>query len=281
MARRAGSLALLLLYVGASFSACEPPAPAPQIAPTPTELQASPSPPDVLDVTGCRGLEVPSNREVNTSLDRKGGTLDFSYYAPKLQRDRSVTIRYRDDPSCRRNPETRRLIQHVGAAEEIDACVDLPRNPPAGMTRVELWFWDRYDYSGWPKPLVIHRDIPSSRSIARDAVEAWIAGPRGDERKLTLRMGNPDTEVLGLDIDNGVARIELNEAFHATGLGTSSEGQLMYSLVGVLTQFEPVERVILMHEGKELNSWGGHGGMLEPGGETRPGPKWYRTAPVC
>lgn len=274
---RVGVAALVAVL---SFAACEPESPAPEAVPTPTAAEASPTPTEPA-VTSCRGLEVPFDREVNTNLDKESGTLEFAYR--KAGRNQQVTIRYRDDPWCRRNRDTRSLIFHVGGGQDILGCLSLPTEPPGGMTRVELWFGGtfegRYQFS---RSLVVHRDIPTVEGIASAAIEALIAGPNKAERRLGARaIGSPDTDLLGINVVGGTAHVDVDWDFHDTGLGTCCEGLVLSNLVGTVTQFEPIERMFLWTDGKRLKAWGGHAGILDPEGEKRPGPKWYRIAPAC
>lgn len=66
-------------------------------------------------VTSCRGLDVPDNVEVNTSLNKQERLLEFSYYDTDSGRDRTFTIKY-SSRTCKKNMETRQLIEHALAA---------------------------------------------------------------------------------------------------------------------------------------------------------------------
>ncbi len=281
----------LLLAVGmlVVLTACEPESPAPTPTPIPTEAEPSPTPTDGLEVTGlevtsCKGLEVPLDGEVNTYLDRAGGLLEFSYW--KGGRNHDVTIRYRDDPACRRNPETRRLILHVGAGRGILGCLDLPTEPPAGMTRVELWFEDfTFEISGaqmW-RALVVRRDIPATDPIAAAAVQAWIDGPTPAERKLGAHRTAPEgVELRGIDVEGSTAQVDMSEEIHYTQRGTCCEEVVLDTLIGTITQFEGIERMQLWTDGERARSFGGHGESLEPEGrENDLGPRYVRRIPVC
>lgn len=168
-------------------------------------------------------------------------------------------------------------------AANQERCQELSESPTRGKKRIELWFANANShYVRFPKPLVVHRDFPSGDVIAKAAVEAWIAGPTRTERAAGARsIVNTNTEILSLEIQGGIASIDVNYAFHKTGLGTCCEDVVLRSLVGVLTQFSTVERVVLFTEGERNKFWGGHGGILDPQGEARPRRDDYRIARRC
>jgi spore germination protein GerM len=209
--------------------------------------------------------------------------LEFSYYVPKLQLDRHITIRYREDLSCRRNPDTRRLIEHVGAGREIVGCLDLPETPRDGMTRVELWFGDSTDQSAIAPSLVVHRDIAATDAIAAGTVRAWIEGPTDEEKEAGAYPSAPQrSKLLGIDVHNGTAVLDLNEAFERTGLGTTYEGAILEQLAGTITQFDAVDRGLLKIEGEFQEGYMGHAFIVdEEHPLTRPAKKRYRVAARC
>lgn len=283
---RPRSFISLLLLVAILSVACTGPAnleKEPERVDTTPNLSASPSATSSASpsTVTCRGLQAPTDGEVNTYLDRANGLLEFSYYVARLQRDRSVTIRYRDDLSCRRNPDTWRLILHVLEADE-SLCLDQSARPPRGMTRVELWFGDRETFSLEPT-LVVHRDIPSSPSIAADTLRAWIEGPTKQEMRAGAYASAPDgTELLGIEVDDRTATIDFSEDFERTNLGTTGEGAILNHLAGMLTQFDTIDRGLLKIEGRTQESYMGHGFIVnEENPLTRPGKKSYRVAPTC
>lgn len=273
------------LLVAILFVACTGPTnpenePQPVVTTSPTP---SVSPPASDSTVSCRGLQVRTNKEVNTFLDRENGLLEFSYYVAKLQQDRSVTIRYRDDPWCRRNPETLRLIQHVGAGKEILGCLELPAEPAEGMTRVELFFFDRHDRRGLGTMVLVERDIPTQDEIARAAIEAWIDGPTPEEKKVgALPTAPENTELLGIDVDGTTAIVDMSRDFERTQLGTSYEGTVLAAVGGIATQFDPIDKGLLKIEGEFKDAYMGHGYVVDKEHPlVRPGKKRYRVAPTC
>jgi hypothetical protein len=81
---------------------------------SPSAETVSPTPPSsgepVGRITECRGLHVP-RVELDTNLNRQRGLLTVNYTIDA--HNRSFTISY-DDPSCRENPEVRKLLRNVG-----------------------------------------------------------------------------------------------------------------------------------------------------------------------
>lgn len=262
------------------MSACDPVSP--EAAPVPTTPEATPAPAPSSAIVSCADINPRLNNSFSTDLDRSRRLLHLRYRAPRL-RENNVTIRYRDDPSCRRNPETRYLIQSAGAGLEIAGCLDLPKEPPKGMARVELWFGDATDHSGLAPTLVVHRDIPATDAIAAATLRAWIDGPTEEEVRAGAYPSAPDeTELLGLDIDDGTAVVDLNGAFERTGLGTTYEGAILSHLAGTLTQFDGVDEGLLKIDGAAKDYYMGHGFMVDPDHPlVRSSRMSYRVAPLC
>lgn len=270
-----------VVFVAAFLAACD--TGSSLVDPPTSSPDASPTNAPSSEIVSCAGLDVPRNREVNTNLDRESGLLEFSYFDPRLQRDKQLTIRYRDDPSCRRNPQTRFLIQHVGAGLEIAGCLDLPPTPPEGMVRVELWFGDAVDRSAVAPSLIVHRDIFGTDAIAAATLRAWIEGPTEKEEAAGAYPVAPDgTELFGIDVDEGTAVVDLNGAFEDTGGGTTYEGAILEALAGTITQFDTVDRALLKIDGEFKDYYMGHGFIVDDEHPLmRPGKKGYRVAPEC
>lgn len=278
--RRGRRLAGLLVVL--SLAACEHDSSnvvAPIRSPSAT---VRPTPTSKPEVVSCIGLDVRFNKNHSANLDRKRGVLELTYHPERLK-DESVAIRYRDDPSCRRNPDTRSLIQYAGAGLEIADCLPLPKTPVDGMTRVELWFGDGADPSGIAPSLIIRRDIAETDAIGAATLRAWIEGPTTREERAGAYPAAPEgSELLGIIIDEGTVVIDLNQAFEHTGLGTIYEGAILERLAGTITQFDTVDRGLLKIEGRFKEYYMGHGFIVdEEHPLTRPEKKRYRVAPRC
>jgi len=78
-----------------------------------TGIRIDPSPrPWGIVIDDCSALRVPRAVEVDTGLDRENRLLTISYHDATLGRDRSYTIRYKND-GCEWNPSARRVIAHA------------------------------------------------------------------------------------------------------------------------------------------------------------------------
>lgn len=142
-----------------------------------------------------------------------------------------------------------------------------------GTTRVELWHAYFYDdgESFYENIVIVHRDIPTTDGIAAATLREWFKGETASERKRGIfSQVPPGTQLLGLDIDDGFAVVDLNQAFEYNGLGTVYEGWLLTQLAGTLYQFPTIERVKLRIEGVERTSFGGHGLHIGKDGLNRP-----------
>ncbi|MGI8775161.1 MAG: GerMN domain-containing protein [Actinomycetota bacterium] len=161
--------------------------------------------------------------------------------------------------------------------------MDIPEEPSEGNARVELWFGDRVDPSGIGSSLVVHRDIPATRAIATSTLRAWIDGPTAEEEAVGALPSAPDgTELLGIDVDEGTAVVDLSSEFERTGAGTTYEGTILDQLAGTITQFETVDRALLKIDGESKPDYMGHGFIVdEQHPLVRPAEERYRTARRC
>ena len=110
------------------------------------------------------------------------------------------------------------------------------------------------------------RQIKPTLEVARAAVNELIAGPTPDETAGTpaIHGGLPTgTQLLGLTIGDGMARVDLSEEIEDVG-GTFGETAVLAQLVFTLTQFETVDEVVLMIEGEAVEFYGGHGMEVAP-----------------
>lgn len=96
-------------------------------------------------------------------------------------------------------------------------------------------------------------------AVARGAMEALLAGPNALERDLGMGSEVPaGTRLLGIDIANGLATVDLSGAFGSGG-GSLSKTTRVAQVVYTLTQFETVDRVTIRLDGKEVEGIGGEG----------------------
>jgi hypothetical protein len=124
------------------------------------------------------------------------------------------------------------------------------------------------DVGGEAGPFIrpVTRRIEPTDGVARAAIAALIAGPTADERAGTPAVsgGLPDgTELLGLTISEGIARVDLSREIEDVG-GTFGETAVLAQLVFTLTQFPTVDEVVLVIEGEAVEFYGSHGMEVTP-----------------
>ncbi|MEO8323728.1 MAG: GerMN domain-containing protein, partial [Actinomycetota bacterium] len=125
-----------------------------------------------------------------------------------------------------------------------------PTPEPETAATLEIWFIkgetlysDAYAYQG-------------SSAVAGAALERVLAGV---DLGTGLDTQIPDgTEVLGIDIADGVATIDLTEEFESGG-GSLSMRMRVAQIVYTLTQFDSVDGVLFMIDGEPVDSIGGEG----------------------
>lgn len=95
--------------------------------------------------------------------------------------------------------------------------------------------------------------------VARAAIEALIAGPNSSEAAAGLATAfPPDSLVLGLTIGDGTAVADMSVEFEAGGGSAAILGRLA-QLVYTLTEFDSVDRVRLLLEGRSVEYFSGEG----------------------
>jgi hypothetical protein len=109
--------------------------------------------------------------------------------------------------------------------------------------------------------------VPETPAVGAGAVRALLEGPSDEERTAGLTTAIPSgTELLDLEIDGGVATVDLSEEF-ASGGGSLSIQARVAQVVYTLTQFPTVRSVAFSLEGEPVEALGGEGLVLsEPVG---------------
>lgn len=127
---------------------------------------------------------------------------------------------------------------------------------------IQLWFLTGGD-RGRPRLFLHHVAVPFSQAIGRASLERLLRGvpPSLGDRVFTIVP--EDTELLGLTIDDGTARVDFNRAFENTGMGSAVDGSQIAQVVYTLTQFPTVKRVEFLLEGEPVELLGGHGILLD------------------
>lgn len=105
--------------------------------------------------------------------------------------------------------------------------------------------------------------VPATTDVAAQAIKALIAGPSAAQQAAGLSSAVPtDTLLLGISIDDGLARIDLSREFEAGG-GSFSMIARLGQVVYTLTQFPTVDEVEFWLDGAPVTVFSAEGLLLE------------------
>jgi germination protein M len=131
-----------------------------------------------------------------------------------------------------------------------------PAPPAAATMPVHVWF--TRGETLWYSTV----RVPQTRGVGAAAVRALIAGPSSVERSAGVGSAVPaGSQLLGLDISDGLATVDLSSEFAAGG-GSLSEQMRLAQLVYTLTEFPTVKGVRLRLDGKDVDVFSGEGIVL-------------------
>lgn len=124
---------------------------------------------------------------------------------------------------------------------------------------VKLYFSDQDGYLEVEKRTV---EAETKSGIPEATIKALINGPKGSELSRTLPTG---TELLDLNIKDGIARANFSEELQVNHWGGSlGESLTVYSIVNTLTQFDEINAVEILINGKKIESLVGHLDLTRP-----------------
>lgn len=127
---------------------------------------------------------------------------------------------------------------------------------PAELQRLQVYFL-RDERMG-----VGARLVPETQAVGAAAVRALLEGPTEEEAAAGLATAIPaGTRLLGLDVDGGVATVDLSPEF-ASGGGSLSMQARVAQVVHTLTQFPTVSEVSFRLDGDPVTALGGEGLVL-------------------
>jgi hypothetical protein len=114
-----------------------------------------------------------------------------------------------------------------------------------------------------PKLFVVRREIEATEAIGTAALNELLAGPTSHEVAGDVTTAVPDgTQLLGLNIANGLATVDLSSEFESGG-GSLSMQMRLAQVVYTLTQFPTVKRVQFQLDGEPVRVFSGEGIVLE------------------
>ena len=107
------------------------------------------------------------------------------------------------------------------------------------------------------------REVPETAGVARAAINALLAGPTPSESgDGAVSSAIPDgSRLLGIDIKNGIATVDLSTEFDSGG-GSASMQYRLAQVVYTLTQFSTVKSVVFQIEGTTVTVFGSEGIVL-------------------
>jgi len=141
---------------------------------------------------------------------------------------------------------------------------DTPTTGPSADTmQVKVYF------AGGEKLAAVSRTIPRTKEVAAGAVRALLAGPTAEEkappaqRGISASTSIPEgTKLLGIAVNEGVARVDLTREY-ASGGGSLSMAMRLAQVVFTLTQFPTIEKVRFALDGETVDVFSGEGLILD------------------
>lgn len=110
--------------------------------------------------------------------------------------------------------------------------------------------------------VIEHRDV-AGPAVLRGSLEALFAGPTAEEEAAGLTSAVPDgTELRSVDLDDGLATVDLTAAYESGG-GSLSMMARLAQLVFTSTQFPNVDRVEIWLDGVPVEALGGEGLLVD------------------
>jgi hypothetical protein len=108
------------------------------------------------------------------------------------------------------------------------------------------------------------RSVPASPGVGAAALRELLGGPTAAELDAGLATEIPSgTRLLGLEIEAGLATVDLSREFESGGGSLSMQARVA-QVVHTLTQFPTVESVAFRLDGEPADAIGGEGVVVDP-----------------
>jgi spore germination protein GerM len=128
---------------------------------------------------------------------------------------------------------------------------------PAEETVSRTVYLIRVDNDGAVLPARVQRTLPKSASPLRDALEAAIRGPLGDEEKKGLMsLIPPEARILSAAVQGSTAYVSFSEDFLFNTYGIEGYAAQLRQVVWTATEFSNVKDVQILIDGKRLDYLG-------------------------
>ena len=113
------------------------------------------------------------------------------------------------------------------------------------------------------KMAALGRVIPKTQKVGAAAMKALLEGPTAAEKQAGMFSSIPEgTTFLGLEIENGIATVDLSKEY-ASGGGSLSMMMRLAEVVFTLTQFPTVDGVDFKLDGQPITVLGGEGIIID------------------
>jgi spore germination protein GerM len=137
---------------------------------------------------------------------------------------------------------------------------------PATPVSFQVWFAkpdldERLNGGGDPKLFAVQRSAQTV-AVGRAALEELISGPEGADGEGVSSAVPAGTRLLGLNIEDGLATVDLSSEFESGG-GSLSMQMRLAQVVFTLTQFPTVDRVEFRLDGEPVDVFSGEGIVLD------------------
>ena len=148
-----------------------------------------------------------------------------------------------------------------------------PATRPPGASEITIYLPRLFEDDSLGLQGVIRAVVPSADPV-RDAIEALIRGPDGDERAADYQYAlDRRTRVVNVRMESGTATVELDEQIRRVHGRPFSE-LVYWSIVFTLTAVPGVERVALIQNGAPLAQLGDPPFTVPAAGTRAAAPAW-------
>jgi germination protein M len=143
-------------------------------------------------------------------------------------------------------------------------------DPSAELVTLDVWFTRGESVLGEdltqsfnPTLWSVKRTMPSTQRVGTAALQALFDGPNDEEITGDVGTAVPEgTQLLGLEIADGVATVNLTSEFESGG-GSLSMTMRLAQVVYTLTQFQTVKGVRFELDGRPVDVFSGEGIVLD------------------